>query len=171
MPEQARACHYVEWSGKEVALPPLPPLRTGRETFASSGSSRTKAPRERSRYHTMCHLYDTRLQPPRLVFTLGPVNLSRCAALPEDAHMDKSTFICFSSYEGSTGSLVTNDLAGSRPACAAGLKPQPLSVRLQDGLGFLQRSSARHSHSTPCGAPASMRRNVGFTMFHSNSEG
>jgi hypothetical protein len=41
--------------------------------------------------------------------------------------MDKSTFICFSSYEGSTGSLVTNDLAGSRPACAAGLKRQPLS--------------------------------------------
>jgi hypothetical protein len=51
MPEQVRACHYVEWSGKEVALPPLPPLRTGRETFASSGSSRTKAPRERSRFH------------------------------------------------------------------------------------------------------------------------
>src|SRR5271170_7046409 len=51
MPEQARACHYVEWSGKGVALPPLPPLRTGRETFASSGSSRSKAPRERSRFH------------------------------------------------------------------------------------------------------------------------
>ena len=32
-------------------MPPLPPLRTGRETFASSGSSRTKAPRERSRFH------------------------------------------------------------------------------------------------------------------------
>jgi hypothetical protein len=26
-------------SGKEMALPPSPPLRTGRETFASSGSS------------------------------------------------------------------------------------------------------------------------------------
>jgi hypothetical protein len=26
-------------------------MRTGRETFASSGSSRTKAPRERSRFH------------------------------------------------------------------------------------------------------------------------
>ena len=38
-------------SGKEMALPPSPPLRTGRETFASSGSSRTKAPRERSRFH------------------------------------------------------------------------------------------------------------------------
>jgi hypothetical protein len=31
-------------SGKEVALLPLPPLRTGRESFPSSGSSRSKAP-------------------------------------------------------------------------------------------------------------------------------
>jgi hypothetical protein len=36
-------------------LPPLPPLRTGRETFASSGSSRTKAPRERSRLSRRFH--------------------------------------------------------------------------------------------------------------------
>ena len=40
-----------DWSGKGAALPPLPPLRTGRESFPSSGSSRYKAPRERSRYH------------------------------------------------------------------------------------------------------------------------
>jgi hypothetical protein len=37
------------WSGKGAALPPLPPLRTGRESFPSSGSSRNKAPREQSR--------------------------------------------------------------------------------------------------------------------------
>jgi hypothetical protein len=36
-------------SGKEMALPPSPPLRTGRETFASSGSSHFKALREQSR--------------------------------------------------------------------------------------------------------------------------
>jgi hypothetical protein len=36
-------------SGKEVALPPLPPLGTGREGFPSSGSSRCKAPLARSR--------------------------------------------------------------------------------------------------------------------------
>ncbi len=35
-------------SGKEMALPPSPPLRTGRETFASSGSSHFKALREQS---------------------------------------------------------------------------------------------------------------------------
>ena len=33
----------------EVALPPLPPLGTGRESFPSSGSSRYKAPLSRSR--------------------------------------------------------------------------------------------------------------------------
>jgi hypothetical protein len=36
-------------SGKEAALLPLPPLRTGRESFPSSGSSRCEAPCERGR--------------------------------------------------------------------------------------------------------------------------
>ena len=38
-------------SGKEDALRRPPPLRTGRESFPSSGSSRCEAPRERSRCH------------------------------------------------------------------------------------------------------------------------
>jgi hypothetical protein len=59
-------CPLGYCSGKEVALPPVPPLRTGRETFASSGSSRTKAPRERSRFHN----------------GFGPGFSSREAALP-----------------------------------------------------------------------------------------
>jgi hypothetical protein len=42
---------YNRWSGKEVALLPPPPLRTGRESFPSSGSSQSKAPPERSRSH------------------------------------------------------------------------------------------------------------------------
>jgi len=70
--------------------------------------------------------------------------------------MVESTFICFSSCEGSTSSLVTIDRAGSWPACAAELKPQLLSIRLRDGFGFLQRSSARHFVNTPCGVPASL---------------
>ena len=37
-------------SGKEAALPPLPPLRTERESFPSFGSSRCKAPLSRSRF-------------------------------------------------------------------------------------------------------------------------
>lgn len=36
-------------SGKETALPPPPPLRTGRESFPSSGSSRCEVPCERGR--------------------------------------------------------------------------------------------------------------------------
>jgi len=120
-----------------VALPPLPPLRTGRETFASSGSSRTKAPRERSRCHDgripSWLLYDTRLQPSHRALPPG-----------QRTHtwMNPRSF-AFPLVEGSTGSLVMIDPAGSQPACAAGLKRQPLSARLQDGLGFLQRSSAR----------------------------
>jgi hypothetical protein len=61
------------------------------------------------------------------------------------------------------------DHAGSQPACAVELRSQLLSIRLRDGFGFLQRSSARHPHSTPCGVPASMRRSIGFTMFRLNS--
>jgi hypothetical protein len=49
-------CRPGHWSGKGAALPPPPPLRTGRETFASSGSSRFKAPRERSRCHDVAPL-------------------------------------------------------------------------------------------------------------------
>ena len=78
--------------------------------------------------------------------------------------MDESTFICFSSYEGSTGSLVTNDCAGSQPACAAGLKPQPLSLRLQEGFCFLQRSSARHPLNAPCGVAC--LREAGCRVYH-----
>src|ERR1035438_9201784 len=43
-----KKCSYG--SGKEVALLPLPPLRTGHESFPSSGSSRYKASREWSRF-------------------------------------------------------------------------------------------------------------------------
>jgi hypothetical protein len=41
---------YVLGSGKGAVLPPPPPLRTGRESFPSSGSSRYKAPCDRSRF-------------------------------------------------------------------------------------------------------------------------
>jgi hypothetical protein len=43
-------CNFIHGSGKEAALLPLPPLRTGREGFPSSGSSRYKAPLLRSRF-------------------------------------------------------------------------------------------------------------------------
>jgi len=49
--EMVNVIGLIDLSGKGAASPPLPPLRTGRETFASSGSSRYKAPRERSRLH------------------------------------------------------------------------------------------------------------------------
>ena len=38
-------------SGKEAVSPPPPPLRTGRESFPSSGSSGFKAPRQAEPVH------------------------------------------------------------------------------------------------------------------------
>jgi hypothetical protein len=76
----------------------------------------------------------------------------------------------FPLVEGSTGSLVMIDHAGSQPACAAELKQQLLSARLQGGLGFLQRSSARIPTTLLAESSASTRRNVGFAMFRSNSD-
>jgi hypothetical protein len=61
----------THWSGKGTALPPLPPLRTGRETFASSGSSRCEAPRERSRFHDGC----------RVAFMIQARSLLTCRSL------------------------------------------------------------------------------------------
>ena len=142
-------------SGKEVVLRPPHPLRTGRETFASSGSSRCKSPARAEpvarRSIPPCpfaiQAYSLRTRRTRL----GQIIWPACLAASEDAHMDKAMFICFSSLRGSTGFLATHDRAGSRPACAAELKPQLLSIRLQDGVGFFQRSSARHPRNAPCG--------------------
>jgi hypothetical protein len=100
---------------------------------------------------TPCHLYDTRLQPSGVAFTLGPVDLVPGRCLPEDAHMDESTFICFSSHESSTGFLVTTDHAGSQRRWRGRVMSQLLSARLLGGLRFFQRSSARYSDNAPCG--------------------
>ena len=77
----------------------------------------------------------------------------------------------FPHVEGSASFLVTTDHAGSQRRLRDRVMLQLLSVLLSGGLRFLQRSSTRHPHSTPCGVPASMRRDAGFTMFHSRSDG
>jgi hypothetical protein len=137
-----RCCHRSLPSEPDVKVSLHPAQADAKPRRNGTGATTIIAP---------CHLYDTGLQPSGLAFTLGPVGLVSVRCLPEDAHMDKSTFICFSSNEGSTGFLVTTDPAGSQPACAAGLKPQPLSLRLQAGFCFLQRSSARHPINAPYG--------------------
>ena len=45
-----------------------------------------------------------------------------------------------------------------------------VSVRLQNGLGFFRRSSARQFLNSPRGVACLERRNAGVTMFHSNSD-
>lgn len=69
----------------------------------------------------------------------------------------------FPLVEGSTSFFVTIDLAGSQPACAAELKPQLLSVPLQDGLGFSSVPLPGIPTALRAEAPASTRRDVGFT--------
>jgi hypothetical protein len=151
-------------SGKRPALPPPAPLRTGRESFPSSGSSRCKAPRKRSRCHDglipACHLYDTGLQPSHPA--LSPSQRTHTWINPRS--------FAFPPVEGFTGFLVTIDPAGSRPACAVEWL-QLLSALLPGGFGFLQRSVAPHPFNLPCGRLSPRRRDGGFTMFRSNSEG
>ena len=151
-----------------------PPLRTGRESFPSSGSSRYKAPRERSRFHDGCMpccLYDTGLQPPDLAFRFGPVDLvpiwrSVRGRTHGGVHVH---LLCLMRrfYRFSR-----NDRPYWKSArLRGGVMSALLSAPLQSGVGFLQRSVAPHLVSRPCGWPSSPRRSEGFTMFRSSSLG
>ena len=81
--------------------------------------------------------------------------------------MDESTFICFSSFEGSTGSLVTNDLLEVGPLARRSDVATP--IRPITGRHWLSPASfARHPVSASLRRPASQRRDVGFTMFRSS---
>jgi hypothetical protein len=70
---------FIPRSGKEVALLPLPPLRTGRESFPSSGSSRCEALREQSRsaQEFLRSLDDLYLQSADRTHPFEPVELVR----------------------------------------------------------------------------------------------
>ena len=75
-------------SGKGAALLPLPPLRTGRESFPSSGSSRHKAPLSRSRFtrRFQSSLTTMNAKPfeERTVFKVGtPTQVERIRVAPD----------------------------------------------------------------------------------------
>ena len=94
-------------SGKEVALPPPPPLRTGRDDFAFIRLKPMTKPRASGAGSRDAHpcpftILACRLRP---FVTLEPIR-SEGHVVSEDAHVDDSTFICFSSREGSAGFLV-----------------------------------------------------------------
>jgi hypothetical protein len=74
----------------------------------------------------------------------------------------------FPLVEGSTGFLVTNDPAGSQLACAT-KSIALLSAPLQDGVGFLKRSVAHTLSASLAVSLPPKRKDVGFTMFHSNN--
>src|SRR2546430_16616154 len=96
-------------SGKEVTLPPPPPLRTGRESFPSSGSSRYKAPLARSRFtrrfQSSLPTMNAKLLEERTVFKVGPpawverVRFAPDFQMPPDTDfdwVDQSQPDCFS---------------------------------------------------------------------------
>jgi hypothetical protein len=85
-----RCCHRSLPSEPDVKVSLHPAQADAKPRRNGTGATTVIAP---------CHLYDTGMQPSGLAFTLGPVGLVSVRCLPEDAHMDKSTFICFSSNE------------------------------------------------------------------------
>lgn len=75
-------------SGKRALLPALAPLGTGHEGFPSSGSSRCKAPRERSRLHdglNPCIMaVDAKLLVERTLYKIGfSLWVERAGVLPD----------------------------------------------------------------------------------------
>ena len=154
-------------SGKEVVLRPPPPLRTGRETFASSGSSRDKAPHERDRWHggaPAMSLCDTGLQPPHATHTFGPVDLvgvsRRVRGRTHGQVHVRLLFLVERFHQLSRNARPCWKSARLR----GGVMLQLLSAPLQGGLSFLQRSSARHPLSVPRGIAC--LREAGCRVYH-----
>ena len=151
-----RRIRHGDWSGKEVALPPLPPLRTGRETFASSGSSRCQAPRGRSRSTRCDRVALTILACSLLALAHTPSSFwVLCFAWPTGAHVELSTFICNSRLRGFSLRSRHERPCRKSARLRGRVMLQLLSTPLQDGIGFLQRSVAPHPVSLPCGRPSS----------------
>ena len=78
-------------SGKEAALPPPPPLRTGRASFPASGSSLSNASPGLGDTRPLCGLYDALLQPTHEAarpaeFRLGPGGRGRGSRLRKTCH-------------------------------------------------------------------------------------
>jgi hypothetical protein len=158
-------------SGKEVALLPLPPLRTGRESFPSSGSSRCEALREQSRsaQEFLRSLDDMYLQSVDRTHTFEPVELVRvCCPAGGCTHGLRHVHLLFPPaqvlpiFSSRTTRWKSARLHG-------GVMLQPLSAPLQNGLRFFQHPLPAIPSAFLADAPAPQPgRNVGFTMLSSS---
>ena len=147
-------------SGKEMTLPSPPPLRTGRESFPSSGSSQCKALRKqnRSRWNFPRDLDDTHLQPSNLSVALGSAKLC-----PSDRRVGRCTrgLLCVHLRYPPSKVLpvLSSRLTNWKSARLHGeVMLQPLSAPLQDGLGFLQYPLPRTPTALLTESPASRKR-------------
>ena len=143
-------------SGKVMALPPPPPLRTGHDGFLSSGSSRSKPRRSGAgfpdRFCLSCCLYEPCLQPSDMTFMTGPVELvpirSRAGGCTHAVLFACSFAI--SSCVGSACGFVMNyqlevGLLSQRSDVATPVRP------ITGRHSLSPASSARRTDSGPCG--------------------
>jgi hypothetical protein len=142
----------VGWSGKEVALLPLPPLRTHRAPFNAVGSSTSKALLDReTRQH---------LTAPTTRYRPGATKRFRLWAHQLDLSLPSSAFPYRSCL---SGFLVTRHLL---EVCSFSRRAnfEPVSTPLQCGLRFLQ-------HPLPAAPLVGLatvlpiRERIGLTLF------
>ena len=130
-PEKCRRIPHVRWSGKEVTLLPLLPLRTHRAPFNAIGSSISKALLDEETRQYKC-----------TDFTI--IGRSNQALLLMDAPArPKSAVICFPMSRSFVHFFRDEIPAGSLPLFRCGKWQsgglhEPLSMPLQHSLRFLQ---------------------------------
>ena len=143
-------------SGKGKALPPFPPLRTGRASFQASGSSLSNAP-QRTRRSPL----GLRLPAPASVPT--PV----CTGEAAPAALHHSAVICFASLIGSRKVPRTKD-----PSEVCSLSRQRMfhsvSAPLQHGIRFLRHPLPAPPLSRLTAVLPLFEERYGLTMFHVN---
>jgi hypothetical protein len=137
-------------------LPPSPPLRTGRVSFLTSGSSLSLRPCHRTRFPTeMGHLRDTNLEPTRPV-----VDHKRRATAPTEGSETEvsvvSGVICLLTCVGSSNLLARKD---QREVCplTRGMMFSCESIPLSPITGqhsLFPSSFTNHTVSAPYGVPS-----------------
>jgi len=101
--------------------------------------------------------------------TFESVELVRVCCPAEDAPMACATFICYFLLHRFCEFSRPERPTGSRPVCTAGRVAVPIHS-VTNGLRFFQHPLPAIPTTLLAESSASMRRNVGFTMFRSNSD-
>ena len=138
----------------------------------SSGSSRGKAPRERSRFtrYQSRPLDDTGWPPSGLSLTLEPITVGAprrvggCTRGSRHVHLQFPPTKVLPAFSSSSTRWKSARFRGE-------VRSPLLSARLQDGVGFFQHPLSAIPIALLAESPTSARREDGFTMFRSTSIG